>query len=197
MEFLALASGWLGTASLGAQSVLANMSGTLFVVPLSVCIATSIRVGNLVGHGAASRAKKTTYIALGMVFVIMVCVGAGVFIFRHAWAAFFTYDPAVYDLVVHLLPLLCIVCISDALQSTASGALRGCGRQALGAVANLGCYYMIAIPLALMLAFKFSMGVQGLWLGQLTGNTTQVSAFGGTGMMMVMMMMRALQLSWQ
>ncbi|GLJ11095.1 hypothetical protein SUGI_0142870 [Cryptomeria japonica] len=34
-----------------------------------------------------------------------------------------------------------------------------------GAYANLGAYYMVAIPIAVILAFVLHVGGKGLWLG--------------------------------
>ena len=40
------------------------------------------------------------------------------------------------------------------------------GRQHLGAFFNIIAYYVLALPLGITLAFKFSQGLQGLWIGQ-------------------------------
>lgn len=40
------------------------------------------------------------------------------------------------------------------------------GRQHLGAIANAVAYYVLALPMGLVLAFKYDKGLEGLWLGQ-------------------------------
>ena len=47
------------------------------------------------------------------------------------------------------------------------GVLRGCGRQRLGAIANLTIIWGLGMPLAGILTFKLGMGILGLWLDQL------------------------------
>ena len=39
------------------------------------------------------------------------------------------------------------------------------GRQHLGAMFNLIAYYVLALPLGISLAFRFGLGLQGLWIG--------------------------------
>ena len=38
-------------------------------------------------------------------------------------------------------------------------------RQTYGSVYTLFCYYILGMPLALVLAFNSKMGITGLWLG--------------------------------
>lgn len=40
------------------------------------------------------------------------------------------------------------------------GVAVGCGWQALVAYINVGCYYVVGIPLGLLLGFYFSMGAK-------------------------------------
>lgn len=49
------------------------------------------------------------------------------------------------------------------------GTIRGLGRQSLGAACTLGCYYLVAIPLSLLFAFKMEMGIRGLWIAFTVG----------------------------
>ena len=49
----------------------------------------------------------------------------------------------------------------------------GCGWQALVAYINVGCYYVIGIPLGCLLGFKFDFGVKGIWSGMLGGTCLQ------------------------
>ncbi len=54
-----------------------------------------------------------------------------------------------------------------------SGAIRGCGNQHIGFVVNLVAYYVIAIPIGILLAFHFHLGLAGLWYGLAIGSSTQ------------------------
>lgn len=58
-----------------------------------------------------------------------------------------------------------------------SGIARGCGWQHVGAYVNLGAYYLVATPLAVLLCFVLHLGSKGLWTGLLIGNVAQVTSF--------------------
>uniref|UniRef100_A0A3Q7I0M2 Protein DETOXIFICATION n=1 Tax=Solanum lycopersicum TaxID=4081 RepID=A0A3Q7I0M2_SOLLC len=53
----------------------------------------------------------------------------------------------------------------DGIQSVLSGTARGCGWQKIGALINLGAYYLFGIPAGVILAFVYHLGGKGLWLG--------------------------------
>lgn len=70
------------------------------------------------------------------------------------------------DLVYAILPLLALFQVADGICGVAGGVLRGTGRQAQGAVANLVGYYLIGIPLGFFLTFgPWQWGLAGLWIG--------------------------------
>jgi len=50
-----------------------------------------------------------------------------------------------------------------------SGIIRAMGKAANAAIAAIICYYFIAIPLGCTLAFKFDLGIHGLWFGMTAG----------------------------
>lgn len=54
-----------------------------------------------------------------------------------------------------------------------SGVARGTGWQDLGAYVNLGAYYLVGIPVALVLGFVLHLRGKGLWMGLTTGAVVQ------------------------
>jgi multidrug resistance protein, MATE family len=56
-----------------------------------------------------------------------------------------------------------------------SGISRGCGWQHLGAYVNLGAFYLVGIPVALVLGFAFHLGGAGFWIGMIAGGAIQVT----------------------
>lgn len=55
--------------------------------------------------------------------------------------------------------------LGDSAQGILSGAVRGLGRQSTAAVYVLGSYYLIGLPVGLICAFVFKIGIKGLWIG--------------------------------
>jgi MATE family multidrug resistance protein len=67
------------------------------------------------------------------------------------------------------MPYVASFQVADGLAGACGGVLRGQGRQHLGAAFNLVAYYVLALPLGVSLALKTSLGLQGLWIGQVVG----------------------------
>ena len=62
----------------------------------------------------------------------------------------------------------------EACVPTASGIMRGAGRQLLASILNLISYWGLGLPLALLLGIRWGLGVQGLWWGLATTTSVQV-----------------------
>lgn len=57
------------------------------------------------------------------------------------------------------------------------GVARGTGLQRLGAYVNLGSYYIVGVPIAIVLGFVVHWRVKGLWIGLVLGATLQSFLF--------------------
>ncbi|GAU38669.1 hypothetical protein TSUD_292510 [Trifolium subterraneum] len=57
-------------------------------------------------------------------------------------------------------------------QTTGCGVLRGTARPKVGANINLGCFYLIGMPVSIWLAFYGGYDFQGLWLGLLAAQAS-------------------------
>lgn len=53
------------------------------------------------------------------------------------------------------------------------GVARGSGWQHLGAYVNLGAYYLVGIPVSLLVGFHWHLQGWGLWSGLVAGATVQ------------------------
>ncbi|RVW46425.1 Protein detoxification 37 [Vitis vinifera] len=59
------------------------------------------------------------------------------------------------------------------ISKTLEGVAVGCGWQAFVAYVNVGCYYIVGVPLGSLLGFYFKHGAKGIWLGLLGGTLMQ------------------------
>ncbi|EYE91751.1 MATE family efflux transporter [Aspergillus ruber CBS 135680] len=164
-EIVALAAGRLGTIPLAAQSVIMTADQILNTIPFGVGVATSARVGNLLGlrsmSGAARAANTAAWLSMFLGgLVLAVLMGT-----RNHFAKLFNDDDRVVRLTAEVLPLVAMFQIADGLNGSCGGSLRGMGRQHVGALVNLVSYYCGALPLGVWLAFH-GWGLQGLWAGQ-------------------------------
>jgi Na+-driven multidrug efflux pump len=101
-------------------------------------------------------------------------------IFKDKWAYLFNSDPAVVQMTAYVMPLVALFQVFDGLGVVTGGILRAKGQQTVGAVLNLVGYYIVGIPVGLLLAFHAGMGIYGLWTG-LTIALVLVAGFGVWG----------------
>ena len=73
--------------------------------------------------------------------------------------------PDVIEAAVPLLRIAAIFQLADSTQVIAAGALRGAGDTRTAQVANMIGYYVVGLPLALLLGFVFDLGAPGIGLG--------------------------------
>ncbi|OWM67060.1 hypothetical protein CDL15_Pgr000512 [Punica granatum] len=154
-------------SSIAAMGIMIQICSYLYCIPFSLNSAALARVGNALGAGRPCRAKLISIVGL----VASVAFGASVFAFataaRSKLARIYTDEPTVIDLVTSTLPILGLCELGNAPRTVASGVLMGTARPELVARANLCSFYVIGLPLTLLLAFKFEYGFKGLWLGLL------------------------------
>ncbi|KXN88103.1 hypothetical protein AN958_07562 [Leucoagaricus sp. SymC.cos] len=164
-ELVALGASLLGPVALATQSVLLVSSSTTFQAPYALSVATSVRIGNLLGERKAKRAGVAATTSLILALGIAVFTSSMFIVFRKSWARIFNDDPEVVTTVAAILPLCALFQVFDGTAAVTGGILRAQGKQLTGAVLNLSAYYVIGIPFGMLLAFKYNMGLHGLWMG--------------------------------
>ncbi|KAI0264617.1 MATE efflux family protein [Gloeopeniophorella convolvens] len=164
-ELVGLAASLLGPTTLAAQSVLLVSASTTFQAPFALSVATSVRIGNLLGEQNALRAAASARVSM-VLALIFAGISSAIFLtFRKNWGYLFNDDPDVVMLVASILPLVALFQVVDGLSSVTGGILRARGKQFTGALLNLSAYYALGIPAGIWLAFRRDMGLHGLWYG--------------------------------
>lgn len=164
-EIVAIVAGQLGTIPLAAQSVIMTADQVMNTIPFGVGVATSSRIGNLLGarnaKGAALAANTSAWLSMILGALVLAILMAT----KENFARLFNDDPQVIKLTAEVLPYVALFQIADGLNGSCGGALRGMGRQHVGAIVNIVSYYCGALPLGIYLAFH-GWGLAGLWVGQ-------------------------------
>ena len=142
-EILTFAASWISTSHLAAQAVLATINPLMYQIPMSVSIAASTRIANLVGAALPGPAKTAAKIIL----VVACFVGAVNTILlislKDYLPTLFTPDEEVRRLVSNVLPICAAFQLYDALAASCNGILRGIGRQRFGGFVCLLAYYAV------------------------------------------------------
>ena len=164
-EIVALAAGRLGTLPLAAQSVVMTADQIINTIPFGLGVAESARLGNLLGAKNPDAARRSAHSAAILSVIFGSILLTVLLATRHVIGGLFNDDKSVIALVADIMPYVALFQVADGLNGSCGGALRGMGRQWIGAVVNCVSYYGGALPLGIYLAFH-GWGLAGLWMGQ-------------------------------
>ncbi|XP_021747819.1 protein DETOXIFICATION 14-like [Chenopodium quinoa] len=174
-EAVVLLSGRLPNPQLETSvlSICLNISTLLFTVPVGLGVSVGIRVANELGAGNAEAARLSAWVVTSAVVIETFVAGVILFCVRHIVGYAYSHTEQVVSYVATLAPFLCLSIITDGLQMVLSGVAKGSGWQRIGAYVNLGAFYIVGIPVAVVLAFVRHLNAKGLWIGILVGSILQ------------------------
>lgn len=170
-------TGVLGRTQLAVNSVLFNTLALVYMLGLGVGVAATVRVGNELGAGNPTAAKRAAYISVTLGGVVSTFSGIMFLIFRHEIGKIFTTKREVIDGIAEVCYIAGPLLFFDLLMVASSGILKGLGRQLVGAVTNFVSYYIIGIPLAVYLALYGGLEVMGVWTGLAVADFIQLTVF--------------------
>lgn len=165
--------GRLGVEAVAAHQIAMNVASIGFMIPLALSLATTIRVGAVVGAQNFRVARRTMLVAI----VISLLVGLGIaivlFIGRTPIVSLYSDDATVLGVAATLLLMCAFFQLFDASQVTAIGTLRGFKDANVPMVLVLLAYWIVGMPLGIALAFGIGtfegLGVIGFWWGLIAG----------------------------
>ncbi len=166
---VALLMGRLGPIAMAAHQVALNYASLMFMMPLGISQAITIRVGHALGQKDPQLARWRGQSGIMLAGGIMLTSALVMLLLRHRIVAFYTTDLQVAQLAVQLLFAAALFQFSDGLQVSAAGALRGFKDTRRPMLITLFSYWVIGLPTAWYLGLETDMGPQGLWIGLLAG----------------------------
>lgn len=165
-------------ASLGAEVIAGNQialsfTSMAFMVPLSLAMALTVRVGDGFGKSNREQIRISLIIGFTMALLIGFILALISYFLRFEIVALYTDDTSVILIASSLLIFAAIYQIFDAIQVTSAGALRGFHDAKITMLVTFVTYWGIGLGLGYVFAFKDwivdPMGVQGFWLGIVLG----------------------------
>ncbi|KAF5190331.1 Detoxification-like protein, partial [Thalictrum thalictroides] len=174
-RILVLMTGNLKNAKIAvdALAVCQSINGWELMIPLAFFAGIGVRVANELGAGNGNGAKFATYVSvatstfIGLIFCVLILV------FHDKIAFIFTVSTEVIDAVDKLAYILAFTILFNSVQPVLSGVAVGSGWQAYVAYINIGCYYIIGVPLGIIMGWVFHLGVMGIWSGMIGGTAVQ------------------------
>ena len=170
--------GTLGAAALASHQVAMTCAAFIFMVPLGFSMALTVRMGEALGARQAERLRLILGSGWALVLLFTACSAQLFLFFHHAIASWFVTDPAAIALAGSLLLVSAAFQVSDALQVSSAGALRGLGDVNVPVAVAIVAYWLVAIPGGWFLAFPCGLGVIGVWWGITLGLTITALTLG-------------------
>ncbi|GLT90978.1 hypothetical protein SLE2022_088900 [Rubroshorea leprosula] len=171
IEILVLLTGRLANAkqAVGVLAIVLNFDYLLYSVMLSLSTCVSTRVSNELGANQPVSAYQSAYVSLA-VTAVSGCIGALIMVgTRGIWGSLFSHDKGIIKGVKKIMLLMAVVELVNFPLAVSGGIVRGTARPWLAMYANLGGFYLLALPLGVILAFRVGLGLSGLLLGFLAG----------------------------
>ncbi|KAJ8633146.1 hypothetical protein MRB53_026482 [Persea americana] len=170
-ELLVLLAGLMpdaeNTTSLIAICV--NTEAVTFMLTYGFSAAVSTRVSNELGAGNVDKAKNAVSVTLRLSVLLATLVILSLIFGHNIWATSFSDSQTIIKQFAYMTPFLAISILFDSAQGVLSGVSRGCGWQHLAAWTNLAAFYVIGMPISILLGFKFGLYSKGLWIGLICG----------------------------
>ncbi|KAL3504804.1 hypothetical protein ACH5RR_034645 [Cinchona calisaya] len=176
------------TIAVDALSVCMSINGWELMIPFAFLAATGVRVANELGAGNGKAAKFAAKVSLVQSSIIGIVFCVLIMMFHDKLALIFSSSPIVNTAVDKLSYLLAITILLNSVQPVLSGVAIGSGWQSLVAYVNIGCYYVIGVPLGIVTGWVFNLGVEGIWCSMI---------FGGTAVQTAILAILTMQRDWE
>lgn len=188
----------LGPTVVAAHQIANNFCSMVFMLPLSIGLATTIRVGHLAGASDVKELRKAIATAIQIGLLLAIGIALLTLLTRHLVAAQYSSDPAVLELAAAILILACFYQLSDAVQVICSCTLRGLKYTKPIFYITFIAYWPIGFGLGCVLGLTdwlvAPMGAQGFWVGIIIGLTVAAILLGR---LLVWQLKRMEDGSWQ
>lgn len=171
--------GLLGTDVLAAHQIVFQTIVVVFMVPLGISYATTVRVGQWLGRrdGVAAACRHRTgiqqaaLVSMSVTTVFMIGVSSAFLFFPKSIIGLYIdiTNPINANIVAIALPLLIIAAIAqvlDGFQKAVYGSLQGLQDTQIPMLLNVLGYWGIGLSVGYVLGFQLQMGGVGLWIGQ-------------------------------
>ncbi|KXS51409.1 MAG: multidrug transport protein (MATE family), partial [Marinobacter sp. T13-3] len=166
----------LGPVVVAGHQIALNVVSLLFMLPLSLGMALTLRVSFLVGARAPDTARLISRSSLILASAVALVFATSLYAFSGPIAALYTGEADVQAVTIRLLAFAALFQIADVIQVTCISALRGYKDTGIPFFIMLFSFWGIGLPLGYTLTFTDwlapAMGAAGFWIGLTAGLTS-------------------------
>ncbi len=173
----------LGSTVVAAHQVVLNITAVVFMIPLSLGMALTIRVGFLLGSNDPQQARFSVIFGVGVAALYSVFAAVMLYSLRFYVPLLYTDEAEVIALCAILLGYAAAFQIADPLQAIAAGALRGYKDTKSVLVIVMIAFWCVGLPLGYVLGLTDILGAarsaEGFWMGLAVGLFFAAVLLGG------------------
>ena len=172
----------LGAKVVASHQIAINFSSMIFMLPMSIANAVSIRVGFNLGKKSNNGAKQASYAGFAIGLGASIITALSTVIFKEQIALLYSDHREVIDLAITLILFSAIYQCVDAIQVVAAGALRGYKEMNAIFTRTFISYWIVGLPLGYVLGMTDlltqPLGAVGFWIGITVGLTVAAILLG-------------------
>ncbi|MCH8494483.1 MAG: MATE family efflux transporter [Balneolales bacterium] len=168
---IGLIMGSLGTYAVAAHQIALNFASITFMLAFGLSAAITVRVGQVAGRSGIQQTRFSGFTGISVSTLFMCFTALLMYLLPNQIVGLYTNDEDLITLAVNLIYMAAIFQVSDGLQVSGSGALRGLKDTKVPMIVNLIAYWIIGLPLGYYLGIMRNWGPEGLWIGLIAGLT--------------------------
>jgi len=159
---LTLIVGVLGTLALAINGVLFQFLLVPFMIALGLATATQVRVGNAWGRRDLNGLRLAGLTGVGLTLLVTGLIALLYLLVPNRLIPLMTTDPAVIAGAVPILSWVALALMFDGSQTVMSLACRGSGDTWVPTGVHLISYWIVLVPVAMLLVLRADHGVAGI-----------------------------------
>ncbi len=159
----------LGETLVAAHQIAMSVTSQLFMIPMSLAIALTIRIGTYYGEKNWAAMRRVQYLGLITATLLAFMTMSIMWLFRPEIISIYTSDVDVAQVAMYLLLFAIAYQLMDAWQISAAGCLRGMQDTKGPMWITMLAYWVIAFPVGVYFSRFGSMGAAGVWVGLIVG----------------------------
>lgn len=174
--------GALGTPVLAAHQVVSQTVIVLFMVPLAMSFAATVRVGQWFGQRDWEQIRQAAFVSIGLAASFMLLTGIVLFTYPRQIVGLYLNlnDPAntnAVDISISIMKIAAFGLVLDGLQRTANGVLQGLQDTRIPVLLGTVAYWGIGLMTSYLLGFYTPLSGVGVWIGTYIGLAAAAIAY--------------------
>lgn len=168
----------LGALVVASHQIALNFISTIFMIPMSLGIAISVRVSYKYGQNDLPNSTIIWKTGIAMVLITATVSSIIMYAFMDTIIGFYTKENR---LIVNTRPLMLLAIsfhIIDAFQVAANNTLKGYHNTKYPMWTSFISYWIIALPLSYIFTYKISLGAIGFWISLIIGIIVAATLMG-------------------